>query len=183
MRTAVVRGLRGWPPSVAALNIMPRRALAVQTQRIEVKGHRQVNFKKDLRGSLALPTLHSEGQSVRALDGNTAAAHVAYAFSDVSFIYPISPSTSMGETVTSMELMAERTFLVKLSRCGRCNQKMDLLGQCMEPSHQVPFAQLSRHRKDCCYDPQHVSVGWRVAASSVPRVGTRIGTPSLVNLL
>jgi len=36
---------------------------------------------------------------VRALDGNTAAAHVAYAMSDVSFIYPISPSTSMGETV------------------------------------------------------------------------------------
>lgn len=58
-----------------------------------------MNVKKDLRGSLALPTLHSEGQSVRALDGNTAAAHVAYAFSDVSFIYPISPSTSMGETV------------------------------------------------------------------------------------
>jgi len=78
---------------------LPRRALAVQTQRVEVSKDRRVKVHKDLRGSLALPTLHSEGQSVRALDGNTAAAHVAYAFSDVSFIYPISPSTSMGETV------------------------------------------------------------------------------------
>jgi pyruvate-ferredoxin/flavodoxin oxidoreductase len=32
-----------------------------------------------------------------SIDGNTAAAHVAYAFSDVAAIYPITPSTSMGE--------------------------------------------------------------------------------------
>lgn len=49
--------------------------------------------------SIDMPTLSHEGKSQRAIDGNTAAAHVAYAMSDVSFIYPISPSTSMGETV------------------------------------------------------------------------------------
>ncbi|VGO20021.1 pyruvate:ferredoxin (flavodoxin) oxidoreductase [Pontiella sulfatireligans] len=31
------------------------------------------------------------------IDGNTAAAHVAYAFSDIAAIYPITPSTVMGE--------------------------------------------------------------------------------------
>jgi pyruvate-ferredoxin/flavodoxin oxidoreductase len=31
------------------------------------------------------------------MDGNTAAAHVAYAFSDVAAIYPITPSSPMGE--------------------------------------------------------------------------------------
>ncbi|NCD32976.1 MAG: pyruvate:ferredoxin (flavodoxin) oxidoreductase [Spartobacteria bacterium] len=31
------------------------------------------------------------------IDGNTAAAHVAYAFSEVAAIYPITPSTPMGE--------------------------------------------------------------------------------------
>jgi len=31
------------------------------------------------------------------IDGNTAAAHVAYAFSDVAAIYPITPSSNMGE--------------------------------------------------------------------------------------
>jgi len=32
-----------------------------------------------------------------SIDGNTAAAHVAYAFSDVAAIYPITPSSPMGE--------------------------------------------------------------------------------------
>ena len=34
----------------------------------------------------------------QTLDGNTAAAHVAYALSDVAAIYPITPSSSMAET-------------------------------------------------------------------------------------
>jgi len=55
--------------------------------------------KKGGSRSIDMFHLSSEGKSVRALDGNSAAAHVAYAMTDVSFIYPISPSTSMGETV------------------------------------------------------------------------------------
>ena len=35
------------------------------------------------------------------IDGNTAAAHVAYAFSDVAAIYPITPSSVMGEVADS----------------------------------------------------------------------------------
>ena len=31
------------------------------------------------------------------IDGNTAAAHIAYAFSDVAAIYPIKPSSTMAE--------------------------------------------------------------------------------------
>jgi pyruvate-ferredoxin/flavodoxin oxidoreductase len=36
---------------------------------------------------------------MKSIDGNTAAAHVAYAFSDVAAIYPITPSSPMGEVV------------------------------------------------------------------------------------
>jgi len=36
---------------------------------------------------------------MKSIDGNTAAAHIAYAFSDVAAIYPITPSSSMGEEV------------------------------------------------------------------------------------
>src|SRR6056297_2576589 len=36
-------------------------------------------------------------KKMKAVDGNTAAAHVAYAFSDVAAIYPITPSSPMGE--------------------------------------------------------------------------------------
>ena len=31
------------------------------------------------------------------IDGNTAAAHIAYAFSEVAAIYPITPSSPMAE--------------------------------------------------------------------------------------
>ena len=37
------------------------------------------------------------GKHFETIDGNTAAAHIAYAFSDVAMIYPITPSTTMGE--------------------------------------------------------------------------------------
>jgi len=51
--------------------------------------------------------LISKGKSVdkkkqefmKTVDGNTAAAHVAYAFSEVAAIYPITPSSVMGEVV------------------------------------------------------------------------------------
>ena len=33
----------------------------------------------------------------KSMDGNTAAAHAAYAFSEVAAIYPITPSSGMGE--------------------------------------------------------------------------------------
>jgi len=35
----------------------------------------------------------------KSIDGNTSAAHVAYAFSDVAAIYPITPSSPMGEMI------------------------------------------------------------------------------------
>ena len=37
------------------------------------------------------------GKKMVTVDGNTAAAHVAYAFSEVAAIYPITPSSPMGE--------------------------------------------------------------------------------------
>lgn len=39
----------------------------------------------------------SNEKIIKSVDGNTAAAHVAYAFSDVAAIFPITPSSPMGE--------------------------------------------------------------------------------------
>ena len=36
---------------------------------------------------------------MKTMDGNTAAAHVSYAFTDVATIYPITPSSPMAEQV------------------------------------------------------------------------------------
>ncbi len=38
---------------------------------------------------------------MKTMDGNTAAAHVAYAFTEVAAIYPITPSSNMAEYVDS----------------------------------------------------------------------------------
>ena len=35
----------------------------------------------------------------QSMDGNTAAAHVAYAFTEVAAIYPITPSSPMADSV------------------------------------------------------------------------------------
>ncbi len=42
-------------------------------------------------------TKSDEESKMKSIDGNTAAAHIGYAFSDVAAIYPITPSSSMGE--------------------------------------------------------------------------------------
>ncbi len=39
------------------------------------------------------------GKKMKTMDGNTAAAHIAYAFTDVAGIYPITPSSVMAERV------------------------------------------------------------------------------------
>ncbi len=39
---------------------------------------------------------------VKTIDGNTAAAYVSYAFSEVAALYPITPSSPMGETADDM---------------------------------------------------------------------------------
>ena len=48
-------------------------------------------------------------------DGNHAASHVAYMFSEVAAIYPITPSSNMAENIDGLH-SAERIFSVKQSR-------------------------------------------------------------------
>ncbi|MCD4669699.1 MAG: pyruvate:ferredoxin (flavodoxin) oxidoreductase, partial [Actinomycetia bacterium] len=38
-------------------------------------------------------------KKTKSMDGNMAAAHIAYAFTEVAAIYPITPSSTMGEYV------------------------------------------------------------------------------------
>ena len=42
----------------------------------------------------------------QTMDGNTAAAHVAYAYTDVAAIYPITPSSPMADSVDQPSLSA-----------------------------------------------------------------------------
>ena len=55
----------------------------------------------------------------KSMDGNTAAAHVAYAFSDVAAIYPITPSSPMGELADAWSAQGRKNIFgqtVKVSQ-------------------------------------------------------------------
>ena len=47
-------------------------------------------------------------------DGNHAAAHVAYMFSEVAAIYPITPSSNMAENVDEWAANGRKTSSAKL---------------------------------------------------------------------
>lgn len=47
---------------------------------------------------------------MKTMDGNTAAAHVAYAFTDVAAIYPITPSSTMAELVDEWSANGRRNI-------------------------------------------------------------------------
>ena len=45
-----------------------------------------------------------------SMDGNTAAAHVSYAFTEVAAIYPITPSSPMAEVTDTWAATAYRSW-------------------------------------------------------------------------
>ena len=49
-----------------------------------------------------------------SMDGNTAAAHVAYAFTEVASIYPITPSSPMAENAEAWSVKVKKISLVHL---------------------------------------------------------------------
>lgn len=75
-------------------------------------------------------------RKLKTMDGNAAAAHVAYAFSEVAAIYPITPSSPMaenmdewvsqdrinifGEKVKIVEMQSEAGAAGAVARCAGC---------------------------------------------------------------
>ena len=52
----------------------------------------------------------------QSMDGNTAAAHVAYAYTEVAGIYPITPSSPMADTVDQWSARSEERRVGKECR-------------------------------------------------------------------
>ena len=57
-----------------------------------------------------VPILYSNIMSKQILDGCTAAAHVAFALSEIATIYPITPIASMGETAKKWGMKGRRNL-------------------------------------------------------------------------
>lgn len=74
---------------------------------------------------------------MKTVDGNTAAAHVAYAFTDVAAIYPITPSSTMAELVDEWASQGRKMYLDNKLTLLKCNQKQVLLVHSMDHYKQV----------------------------------------------
>ena len=58
----------------------------------------------------------------QSMDGNTAAAHVAYAYTEVAGIYPITPSSPMADSVDQWSAAGQKNIFgstVKVEHCGK----------------------------------------------------------------
>lgn len=55
----------------------------------------------------------------KTMDGNSAAAHVSYAFTEVAAIYPITPSSTMAEETDAMAARGVKNLFGQRSRWRR----------------------------------------------------------------
>ena len=70
-------------------------------------------------------------RKMKTMDGNTAAAYVSYAFTEVAAIYPITPSSPMAEHVDEWAAQGRKNIFGQTVKLLKCNQKQELLEQFM----------------------------------------------------
>ena len=77
-------------------------------------------------------------RSLKTIDGNEAAARVAHKLNEVIAIYPITPSSPMGELADNILLTATPTSGDPCLWLSRCKRKVVLPVQYMAPYRPVP---------------------------------------------
>ena len=72
------------------------------------------------------------------MDGNTAAAHVAYAFTEVAAIYPITPSSPMAEKVDEWSAKGRKNLF---------GSTVDVIQMQSRPAPRAPATALCRRAR------------------------------------
>ena len=76
-------------------------------------------------------------RKMKTMDGNHAAAHASYAFTDVAAIYPITPSSPMAEATDEWATDGRTNMLDSRYRLLRCSPRQVLPVPYMAPLQQV----------------------------------------------
>ena len=90
------------------------------------------------------------GKVIMTVDGNTAAAYTAYAFTQTAAIYPITPSSAMAETVDNWAAQGRKNIFNETVDVVEMSPKPEQRAQCMafySREHSPPHL---RHHRDCC---------------------------------
>ncbi len=75
-------------------------------------------------------------RKMKTMDGNTAAAYISYAFTELAAIYPITPSSTMAELVDQWSASGKKNLLDNQLKWLKCNLKQERLVLCMVRSKQ-----------------------------------------------
>lgn len=83
-------------------------------------------------------------------DGNYAAAHVAYMFSEVAAIYPITPSSTMAELVDEWAAQGRKNIFGETVKVVEMQSEAGAAGACTARCRAVPSPRRSPRRRVCC---------------------------------
>ena len=89
------------------------------------------------------------GRQKLTMDGNNAAGHVSYAFTDVAAIYPITPSSVMAEVTDSWSTAGRKNIFGQEVKVVEM-QKPAQQAQFTALSQQVHVLQLTQHHRAYC---------------------------------
>ena len=81
---------------------------------------------------------------VMTIDGNTAASHVAYAFSEVAAIYPITPSSPMAEVADEWSTAGRTNMFGQKLRLAEMQSEAGAAGRFTARSRREPSPLLIR---------------------------------------
>ena len=72
-------------------------------------------------------------RKMKTMDGNQAAAHVSYAYTEVAAIYPITPSSVMPEHVDEWATEGRENIFGQTVQVTECSQRQEQQEQYMVP--------------------------------------------------
>jgi hypothetical protein len=84
------------------------------------------------------------------IDGNEAVAHVAFRVSEVIAIYPITPSSGMGELSDEWAAQGKANIWGRSPKSSNCNPKAAPPAPCMAPCRPGRWRRPLRRRRVCC---------------------------------
>ena len=93
-------------------------------------------------------------RKMKTMDGNSAAAHVSYAFTDVAAIYPITPSSVMADETDKYAAAGRKNLFGREVRVTEMQSEAGAAGA-VHPHHHLHC--LPGPAAD---DSQHVQDGW-----------------------
>ncbi len=102
-------------------------------------------------------------RKMKSMDGNTAAAHVSYAFTEVAGIYPITPSSPMADNVDQWAAAGQKNIF------GTTVKVIEMQSEADHDLHGVAGPSAD--------DPEHVQDRGRAAAVRIPRIGAYGSVP------